>query len=52
MSDDYKYRLVEFKNSINNIKSIDIVPKDWIIWDKKKKGFLCYFMLLPYNKIN
>ncbi|KYN10868.1 hypothetical protein ALC57_16995 [Trachymyrmex cornetzi] len=49
MSDDYKYRLVEFKNTKNNVESVDIVPKEWIVWDKKKKELLCYFMP-PYNR--
>lgn len=50
MGDDYKYRLVEFKSKKNNIKSVDIVPKEWITWDTQKKEFLCYFMPPPYNK--
>lgn len=50
MSNDYKYRLIEFKGIRNNVKSVDIVPKEWIMWDVKKNAFLCHFMPRPYNK--
>jgi len=44
MSNEYKYRLIEFKGIKNNIKSVDIVPKEWIKWDVKKNEFLYHFM--------
>lgn len=50
MNNDYKYRLIEFKDIRNNVKSVDIVSKEWIMWNVKKDASLCYFMLWPYNK--
>ncbi|XP_071578633.1 uncharacterized protein [Temnothorax nylanderi] len=50
MSNEYKYRLVEFEKTKNKVKSVDIVPNEWIIWDEEKDDLMCYFMPPPYSK--
>lgn len=50
----YAYQLIEFilKGGPRKIKQIDIVPKEWIVYNKANKKLSPKFMPLPYDNEN
>lgn len=51
--EEYFYQLIEFiSRGPKKMKSIDIVPSNWIWYDPKKGKLVCKFMPPPYDAEN
>lgn len=49
--EDFPYQIVEFisRGPKKSCKSVDLVPTNWLTWDKRRKKCACKFLSPPYN---